>query len=63
MKRYLKVLSALMIGIAIVGFWRGVWGLLDMYFFPNTPVLSYGLSAIIGIVILLFSKRLVKSLI
>jgi len=63
MKRLLKILSALMIGFAVVCFWRGIWGLLDFYLFPSNHLLSYSLSALIGIIILILSRRLVKSLI
>lgn len=47
---------ALMLGIAAVAFWRGIWGLADLYFFPSNYNLSLILSAIIGIVILYLIK-------
>jgi hypothetical protein len=33
-------------------YWRGVWGLLDHYFFPGNFLLSHILSATIGIALL-----------
>ena len=42
----------LLTGLAIVVFWRGVWGLLDVYLFPGNEVLSYGFSVIAGIALL-----------
>ena len=38
--------------LAIVSFWRGVWGLMDLYLFPKSPTLSFFVSIIIGLVIL-----------
>ena len=39
-------------GTGLVIFWRGLWGLLDIYLFPGNPLLSYVVSAGIGLVIL-----------
>lgn len=44
--------NAVVIVFAIILFWRGVWGLLDLYFFPGSPTLSCLLATIIGVVIL-----------
>ncbi|NJD05282.1 MAG: hypothetical protein FIA97_02150 [Methylococcaceae bacterium] len=32
--------NALVVLLAIIMIWRGVWGLLDAYVFPGNPVLS-----------------------
>jgi hypothetical protein len=39
--------------ICIVGFWRGIWGLMDIFLFPDNELKSYISSAIIGFVMLL----------
>ena len=39
--------------IALVAFWRGVWGMLDYYFLPLTPFWSFSFSIIVGVLILL----------
>ncbi len=39
-------------GLGIVLFWRGVWGLLDHYLFPEYQVLSFVISAVAGLVVL-----------
>jgi membrane protein CcdC involved in cytochrome C biogenesis len=39
--------------IPIVMFWRGVWGVLDILFFPEDKLLSYGLCIFIGFIVLL----------
>lgn len=38
--------------IAIVGFWRGIWGLMDLYLFPKNTLISSLVSATIGLTIL-----------
>lgn len=39
--------------ICIVGFWRGIWGLMDIYLFPENYLISSIASAGIGLIILL----------
>lgn len=45
-------LYVIYVGIAVVMFWRGTWGILDMFLFPNNELLSYVLSAGIGLFLL-----------
>jgi len=47
------VLLIIIASLAIVCFWRGTWGLLDIYLFPKNPALSFLISIIIGIIILI----------
>lgn len=58
-----KTLFTILIAFAIVSFWRGVWGLMDLYLVPCNIVWSYVASILIGIVILLLTKNLIKNLI
>lgn len=44
--------NAVVIILAIIMFWRGIWGLLDTYFFPGNPTLSHLVSALLGVLIL-----------
>lgn len=37
---------------AIIMFWRGVWGQLDAYLFPDSPTLSYLVCIALGTLIL-----------
>lgn len=39
--------------IAIVMIWRWIWNLLDMYIFPNHPLISDLICITIGIIVLL----------
>lgn len=43
----------LLIATGIVFIWRGVWGLADLYLLPEDPHLSFVLSVLIGIGLLL----------
>ena len=56
------LLFALLIGTSIIMLWRGIWGLLDTYFFPQTKPVSYILSVIIGLIVLSMTGRIVKKL-
>jgi len=58
-----KVFYALLIAFAIVSFWRGVWGIMDEFLFPNNFILSSIVSVAIGILILYFTKNLLRKLI
>ncbi|GBE20155.1 MAG TPA: hypothetical protein ENG87_04610 [Candidatus Pacearchaeota archaeon] len=63
-KRTLRnVLFTILIAFAIVSFWRGVWGLMDLYLAPHNLVLSFFLSILIGILILYATKNLIRNLI
>lgn len=50
------------IGLSVIAFWRGAWGLMDLYVFPNNPILSYIASLIIGFLILYSTHYLVREL-
>ncbi len=57
------VVSTIIIGFAIVCFWRGVWGLMDLYLFPSNLALSFIVSVLLGIGILYSTKHLLDELI
>ncbi len=51
------------IGITVVMFWRGAWGLMDLYLLPNHEVLSYIASMALGLGLLfLVNKHHLKDL-
>ncbi|MBT4258159.1 hypothetical protein HOD88_03190 [archaeon] len=58
-----NIFYALIIGIAVVSFWRGVWGIMDVLIYPNNYLISSLISFFIGIIILFFTKHLIKELI
>ena len=64
MKRKLKqVFYALIIGLAVVAFWRGAWGVMDVLVFPNNYFLSSIITLVAGLILLFFTKHLAKELI
>ncbi|MBU0662450.1 MAG: hypothetical protein ABH854_05965 [Candidatus Diapherotrites archaeon] len=52
LQRHHQVLFAVIVGTAVVFFWRGVWGFLDYYLFPNDMLLSYSVSFALGLIVL-----------
>jgi hypothetical protein len=62
MGSFKQVLFAVLIGFAVVSFWRGIWGLLDIYLIPSNVELSLWVSLAMGIIILIFTRYAVKEL-
>ncbi len=56
-KSWNNYLKTLLIVAAIVLFWRGVWGLMNLYFFPKNELLSFCLSIFAGLVLLYLLKH------
>lgn len=54
--------NAIVIIFAIIMLWRGTWGLLDTYFFPGSPTLSYIVSMVIGVLILYLDNFSIQNL-
>ncbi|MFA6369082.1 MAG: hypothetical protein WCX20_01755 [Candidatus Shapirobacteria bacterium] len=55
-KLFLTILEA----VAFVTIWRGTWGLLDRYLFPNSPLISYLVSIFVGVLLLVkFKDKLI----
>ncbi|MFC1682361.1 hypothetical protein ACFL0X_01970 [Nanoarchaeota archaeon] len=57
-----KIIYTIIVAFAIISFWRGVWGLMDLYLFPTNLALSFSISILIGIIILYLTKHLLDSL-
>lgn len=58
-----KILYTIIIAFAVVCFWRGCWGLMDLYLFPSNHALSFSVSALVGILILALTKNLIRHLV
>lgn len=54
---FFDVLIVLVASLAIVGFWRGMWNLMDKFLFPGNFILSQVVSIVVGIIILFFLSR------
>lgn len=57
-----QVLFSIIIAFAVISFWRGVWGIMDEYLFPANMQLSYWVSILIGVVILIITGYATKEL-
>lgn len=62
MKKIKKIPFAIIVGIAVIAFWRGVWGLIDEYLFPANYTLSLWVSLIVGLVVLIVLHKAVREL-
>ncbi len=54
--------NVMVVVIAIIAFWRGIWGLFDVVLFPNSPVLSYLSSIAVGALVLYLDGFSLKDL-
>lgn len=57
-----QVLFAIAIGFSVVAFWRGIWGLLDIFLLPENELWSFIISTCIGLIILFLSGVLMRVL-
>lgn len=53
-KKYTAVLIEI-IGVILI--WRGIWGILDIYLFPNNPLISYLICIILGFALIWFDDK------
>ncbi len=57
-----QLIFTLLIAFSVIAFWRGVWGLLDIYLLPKEPIKSFIVSLVIGILILTLTGYTAKEL-
>jgi hypothetical protein len=57
-----QTIFAILISFAVISFWRGLWGLMDLYIFPNNIELSLWTSIGIGLIILVLTHYTTKEL-
>ncbi|MDP3916821.1 MAG: hypothetical protein Q8Q42_00870 [Nanoarchaeota archaeon] len=60
MERWQQILVSLIIGIAVVSFWRGLWGLFDVYVSPSNPLIRFWFLFLAGFVVLVGTHHAVK---
>ncbi len=60
--RFRKLVFALVVGLAIVAFWRGAWQLMDLFVFPENQLLSNVVSFVVGFLVLVLMHRAIKGL-
>ncbi|MCK5282955.1 MAG: hypothetical protein KAK00_06100 [Nanoarchaeota archaeon] len=51
-KKHHRLTLSLIILSGIIFFWRGLWGLLETYLYPENPQISFFISLSLGIIIL-----------
>lgn len=61
-RRKPSIPKVIAVATAVVLFWRGAWGLMDIYLFPEHPPLSFVCSLLIGLAILYATRYLEKEL-
>lgn len=52
--------TTLLVTIAVISFWRGAWGLMDIYLFPDNQTLSFLISLSLGIALLYSTNYIIK---
>ena len=62
MKPAKQVAFSILIAFAVVSFWRGIWGLMDEYLFPNNYDLSLWTSLVVGLIILIATNYTTREL-
>ena len=60
-KSVYKTVFPVMIGFAVISFWRGIWGLSDTFLFPGNYTLSLFTSLGLGLGILLYTGYVSKT--
>ena len=60
MRGHHQIMFAIIIGIAVISFWRGVWELQGLYLFPTNYELSLWSSVFVGIGILILTHYITK---
>lgn len=60
MNRVQQIIISLIVGVSIVAFWRGLWGLFDMYISPSDPTVRFWFLFISGFVVLVGTHHAVK---
>lgn len=63
LKSHHQVIFALIISVGLIALWRGIWGLMDIYFFPSNQPLSLFLSVFLGIVMLFLVNYSIKQIV
>jgi len=62
MKTKHQIFFAVIIAFAVISFWRCIWGLMDVYLFPENQPLSFFTSFVLGLIILASTHYAAKEL-
>jgi len=61
MKTHHQTIFGIIIATAVIAFWRGLWGLFDMYLFPSNPVSRFATLVALGLLILIGTHKISKA--
>lgn len=53
---------SIVVGFLIILFWRGIWGLMDIYLFPGNESTSYIVSGVVGLLLLYLNDFRLKEI-
>lgn len=63
LKKHHQLFFSLIIMSGMISLWRGIWGLLDIYFIPGNPTLSFSLSVALGIAVIALTHYTIDKLV
>ena len=63
LKKHHQLLFSLIIMSGLVCLWRGMWGLLDLYFFAADPTTSFALSIVLGCAVIVVTHYTIDRLV
>jgi hypothetical protein len=63
LKKHHQLGFSLIIVSSLICLWRGIWGLLDIYLFPTLPTMSYSVSLLIGVGVLLVTHYTIDKIV
>jgi len=62
LKKHNQVIFSLIIITGVIFVWRGLWNLVDAYWFPSSELISNISGILFGMVILYFGNKLISQL-
>jgi len=58
-----NIITNIFVIITYVLIWRGAWGLMDLFLYPRNQFISYSISLIIGIsILIIINKNFIKNI-
>ena len=57
-----QIVKSILVAFGLIAFWRGIWGLMDLYLFPMNESLSFITSTILGLIVLALTHHVVQEL-
>jgi len=61
-KKHTPNVHSIIVGTSIILFWRGIWGIMDLYVFPGNKLLSYLIPGVLGLLLLFLNDFKLKEI-